>query len=533
MSISTVSAVADQSPVEAVRQSYRGSFQGVMPIIINSGLCGSGKTTRELERMATTPGRYVFVTDRIAPMEARIGKLISTAVKHGCYPEVVPVHSANALPRFGHRFVRQAVEHQIKCLNHKAHAILLVTHETLKTVDWSLIKGEWEITIDEAPAVLDSDTTCTSGAVAWWDANFILRPVGETGWSELVLDPNAVSIEQLASDDDLDDRVSLMRRVQQAPVYANVTKWDQTAPAGIRWTWFSVWCPLELSGFRQVKVLANHFRSTMTYHLLDRFYGDRIKWIDEATPDARVWKRREARIGYFLEDPKGGSTTHWSKPEGREQLRKVGAWLRENSPADHIMTTNRGYEDVLSLWEVPGSALSPKQAGSNDWVAYTCATMIYSSKATRNERPLLSKIGITYDEVRRAREFEDILQFVFRLSLRDHESDAPVDIRVYDSAQAEFLAEFLAATGYVDVSVWCITEAGIATQWRQKPGRQPLIETMDPQEYAEKAEADRKTKAQKQKEYRARLNAEKIARGEEVRRRGRPKGSRNKPKKAA
>lgn len=52
---------------------------------------------------------------------------------------------------------------------------------------------------------------------------------------------------------------------------------------------------------------------------------------------------------------------------------------------------------------------------------------------------------ITREDVRRDREFEDLIQIVFRSSLRKPESTETVTLNVYDSEQAEFIRDYFEA----------------------------------------------------------------------------------------
>lgn len=181
--------------------------------------------------------------------------------------------------------------------------------------------------------------------------------------------------------------------------------------------------------------------------------------------------------------------------------------------------------DVVGASRVPGCVLSPRQAGSNDWQHVHCVTSIYSSKPNGFERHLFETIGVSADEVRRAREYEDLLQFVFRSSIRDPNSSETVEVRVYDIAQAEFLARFFAddPNGYVDVTVYPITDAGVLTVQRPRSGRKTRPGNLS-------ADGRLLPKAVRQAAYRERLKAEKLAAGGgPPRPRGRPKASSSKP----
>lgn len=256
--------------IEAVSSADFGYMPGSkMPIWINSGRCGSGKTWKSLERLASRPIRAVFVTDRIEVMADRARLLADAGRRAGRKPVILTINSQSQSNLKGS--VRQQIETAGRELSAAVdHAIVLITHESMKAVDWSAFFGDWEIVIDEAPSMFSAGRLCTTGSRSFWSANFALQPVGTTGWSKLGLTADAVSPAALESDTFLNEVSAFRRRVKAGTVYASITDWDQTEVRA-EWSWISIWNPLELSGFSRVTILANQFESTMTSILIDRF----------------------------------------------------------------------------------------------------------------------------------------------------------------------------------------------------------------------------------------------------------------------
>lgn len=488
-------------------------------IYTEGGRCGSGKTTRALQRIARTPGKTIFVVDRIDVMAERVATIEAEAEKCGTNPTVVVIHADNPdkPSPYGMKFAVQRIEAEAGKLAAHRHAILIITHEAMMMVDWQQFGPEWEMIIDEAPSMFQFTPVRTPANVPFFLANYDLDPIGESGWAEVKAKHDGVTMRAVAADQNMRDWTVFHRRVLgRQGVYVNITDWWEMAPTEKVWSWFSMWCPGEVAHLRRVTILAHAFEQTMTARLLRRFFPD-VEFEDVTPPDGRTWKRRKVHIRYFTHGH-DGSTNYWKSEAGKTALAQVGAWLRANSPADQIVMCNHGLEATLG--PIPGDCLTPRQHGTNEWADRTCCTMIYSNKAQPEEYKLLSRLGITKAEVRRAREFEDLLQFAYRLALRQPDDERAIDIRVYDKRQADFLATFFAGTGYLDVTVSCITTAGIATMKRTPPGPPPKVLT--PEEEAAAVAKAKETDAERKRRQRAEARAIKIANGT-YRGRGRPR----------
>jgi hypothetical protein len=97
-----------------------------------------------------------------------------------------------------------------------------------------------------------------------------------------------------------------------------------------------------------------------------------------------------------------------------------------------------GNAEVLKLmeWRLPGESVKPKVAGQNRWRDLTTCALIYSSGETEDDRPLVDMFGLTEDQIRRAREDEDILQFVMRGALRKTDFEGVFHAYLYTEEQA-------------------------------------------------------------------------------------------------
>ena len=217
------------------------------------------------------------------------------------------------------------------------------------------------------------------------------------------------------------------------------------------------------------------------------------------------------------------------KPEDREKARAGKRCLA--AVCRHLEGVRglgywSGNEGVASYFEerVPGEQVRPKVAGSNLYRRHTSCALIYSSKARPEDTVLLDVFGLTREEVERAREREDIWQFVMRGAVREVRFGGTYTVHLYDVWQAEVLAAMLREEGIADdVAVEPVAAAGILDVQRPKPGpkegakAEASGKSFDEQQ-AERREADRLRKQRQREKQRTEKRAEGTLRG-----RGRPR----------
>ncbi len=171
-----------------------------------------------------------------------------------------------------------------------------------------------------------------------------------------------------------------------------------------------------------------------------------------------------------------------------------------------------------------GEQVRPKVAGSNLYRRHTSCGFIYSSKARPEDAVLLDVFGLAREEVERAREREDIWQFVMRGAVRRSEFDGTYTVHRYDLWQAEALAAMLREEGIAeDVVLEPVVEAGILDVDRPKPGPKEGAKAAASGKSFEEREAERReADRQRKQRQRERERAEKAAAGT-LRGRGRPR----------
>jgi hypothetical protein len=245
----------------------------------------------------------------------------------------------------------------------------------------------------------------------------------------------------------------------------NLTSWEQ-ASDGRRWWWCSVWDAARLKAFARVVILANSFEESLTYKLLCH---QGVELVPFAISDTREWMPRTILIRYFAQEHQAG-TGFWCNREdtsGAEALHRAFAWIECNSdPQDHFYSANLA---ALKPLDLPGLKLQPKVSGADEHKHLTCATFLYSAKPSKAEVQALELYGVTYNEVVRARQDEDLIQFFWRSSLRVPDDPRGCEFRVYDHAQAAFLKTFIEATGRpFTATLDYVAEAGV-DQFKPKP----------------------------------------------------------------
>jgi hypothetical protein len=172
--------------------------------------------------------------------------------------------------------------------------------------------------------------------------------------------------------------------------------------------------------------------------------------IARAHPTIRLW--------YFAEKHTG-TTQFWDEPEGLLCLNRICRYLMAIGGVGY-WSGNEVVRKYLMHW-FPGEMVSPKQAGTNSLIQHTSCAMLYSNKAQEADEAILEVFGLNKDDIRRAREVEDTIQFLMRGSIRRPDYGGGYDVYLYSLDQAEAVAEYLRANVSPFVSVEAVKEAGI------------------------------------------------------------------------
>jgi hypothetical protein len=181
-----------------------------------------------------------------------------------------------------------------------------------------------------------------------------------------------------------------------------------------------------------------------------------------------------------------------------------------------------GNDGVLDRFEisVSGAMLRPKQAGTNEYRHLTSCAFIYSNKAQQSDAPILDVFGLCKDEITRARQDEDLKQFVMRGAIRCPDFDGTYDIYVYDLAQADVVQAYLGENGFGHVTLIGLDQVGIMDVEPPKRGRRAEKRSLE--RVRECQDTRREKDRLRKQEARETQRTARAAAGE-LRKRGRPR----------
>jgi hypothetical protein len=220
-----------------------------------------------------------------------------------------------------------------------------------------------------------------------------------------------------------------------------------------------VWLPTSLGHFASRKVAGASYETSLGAVIAKRWLGTAIAFKPKPLQMHRQ-VHPKIRVHYFTQSHDGTSKL-WSEHVGRGFIVKLCDFLARHEPALGFWAGNEAVE-ILMDHRVHGGPIPPKVMGLNEYRDRTSCAFIFSSKRMPEDEPAQRLFGLTDDEIRRAREDEDIIQFVMRGAIRNREFDGDYDIYVYSKRQAETLVSQLSASG-VGQSVTLVPEpsAGI------------------------------------------------------------------------
>jgi hypothetical protein len=268
----------------------------------------------------------------------------------------------------------------------------------------------------------------------------------------------------------------------------------------VKWTWWSLFSLRQLEAFDSILILANGFMGSVGAKMLQA-WDDDIVWNVRCSNGTRELVHRKVAIRYF--SYRRSSLNFFESPTGQAHLASIGDHIRSNvDAARFIWSANDKARDALALPQA--SYLTPRQAGTDRFMHCTEAAMIYAAKPNQNVRAVLRAFGIDPACWVSTNEYETVLQFVTRTSLRDVASAAPVTIYVYDRDQADYLMEFLDRQPHVTAECEFI-DLNLQYPERSKGGRPREVLTFD--EAREKEKARNRARAEQQRIRRARAKA--------------------------
>lgn len=490
-----------------------------MDITILSGPPGCQKTHTMLREMLDTRNRYLLAAPRIDLIEEHADWLRTEAQNRGASFRVEVVHG-----RQGRSDVGRRIADACRTLSAEEHVALLITHEALLRLDLAPFvdaDSRWHARIDEFPDALASGIFRAPAAAQYLEQVYELAPSTAEGWWQVRLKPDAPAPNALMRDTHLSGLVAFDKRARSAigGVLVNVGDWRDATLKGRTVKWYSAWTPALLKDFDSVALAGANFWSSLCGLASQRLDENRVSYQERRLAADRSRGKPSVLIRYFAREHVG-STAWWADGDGKRCLNRV---IR------HLMAeTDLGFYSGNSLvmeyaagWLDHAEAVAPKQAGTNSLIHHTSCAFIYSNKAQDADAPIREALGFTTADIQRARETEDLIQFVMRGAIRDPAFSGVYRVYLYDEAQALVLRDYLLATGVTDdVRAEAVEEAGILDQIRPEASGKRVAQAAD-QTFEERERERRAADAERKRRKRAADKEARLAEGT-YRGRGRP-----------
>ena len=493
-----------------------------MQVALISGPPGCQKTRTMLRGMLDQPARYLLAAPRTALLDEHADSLKKEVSARRIPIRIEVVHADQGRPD-----VPRRIADACQSLAQDAHAILLITHEALRSIDLKPFvetESPWHARVDEIPDALASGTFKAPASAQYLGQVYDLASTDAVGWWRATLKPDAPAPSALMADTHLRDLVAFDKRArshQGGGVLVNVGDWRDATLKGRNVQWYSAWTPAALDGFASVEFAGANFPTSLCGLASQRLDGDRVSYVEQRLGAGQRESKPTVVLRYFTHGH-ASSTTWWADGPGKQHL---------NSVLRHLMTVhdlgyysgNECVRNYFEGWLSHAEAVRPKQAGTNSLIRHLSCAFIYSNKAQTADEPIRIALGFTADEIKRARETEDVVQFAMRGAVRDPKFTGTYTVYVYDRDQVDALGCYLRANGVADdVRIEGVEEAGILDARRPASGnaRKAALEA-EGGSYAGREQARRASDAERKRRKRAEMRAVQEASGT-LRKRGRP-----------
>lgn len=445
----------------------------------------------------------MFALERLNSID-ELAARISAVADPDCDVSIHKIKSTGDLRGYS---VRQEVEALPSRYEHGGHVIVLCTHAALLMSDLRGFVG-WHVVIDEVPNVLVMQEVCSKLDVSFFRTNYALSDI-DGKWSRVSLTEAGRLIDgsDLQQDDShrhlrlFHQRVADSERGERA-VICNLRRWQDMEEPHVQWTWWSLFSVRQLEAFESVLFLGNGFMETVSAKMMQRWDSDVI-WKSRSTTGDRPLVSRCVTIHYFSPERRS-SKSFFGSDKGQRHLEAIGLRIATEMPLGRfIWSSNEVAAPPLRQHLRDSARLSPRQAGSDKWMHCTHAAMLYAAKPSPNVRAILEALGVEGEEWIATNEWETILQFVTRTSIRDVTSAEAAVVYVYDKAQAEYLLRFFDTQTHIQAEAEFV-DLGLDFS-EEKPG--PKVRSLTPEEAALRASERRRKKAEYERSRRARLKA--------------------------
>jgi hypothetical protein len=474
-----------------------------------TGLPGCGKSYEMRQEAINKRGLYLFVYSSIDLIKEQKSAFEDDDAKSVL--RVVEAHSEapgsgsvqNRLERHQAYFEANGVD----------HAVVLMTHEGLMGTDLSAF-SDWHVRIDEAPNTIQSGVVSAPASAALLKQMFRVEPVGSHGWGRLRPLTTSSGWRARAADDLLGPLAEMLKQADRDHgIFVDTLELKDS------FGWCSIWPLASVAHCKSVKIAGASYPISLGAIVAKRWEGVTFR----PQPILRPWAKQPiVRIHYFTQSHEG-STTFWKKRRGGGFIAKIADFLAAKEPTLGFWSANDEVKRLLDH-RLSGKPISAKSAGLNVYDDETSCALIYSSKVLPGDKPAQALFDITDGEILRAREEEDILQFVMRGAIRRRDFDGDYDIYLYSKRQAELVAQKLMRSG-IGKSVSLVPEPGAGIMDAHPQPMKAIRQAIASEKKSESRAAYKEREALRKQKSRA-LKA--LAEGRAPGQVGRAKGSKDK-----
>jgi hypothetical protein len=462
--------------------------------------------------MLSSPGRWLLALPRTNLIDEQAAALTVKALKARLPLTVKAIHSAQTNKKGK---VARRIHDALTDPSSSANNIVLITHEALLDLDPVLLRG-WGVAVDEVPEGSVISGTIKAG-IGWTTLSRLYRliPVAEGSiWHRVVPrdDVDLPTTGAIINDDKTLIPFHKAALSRSRAIYVNVPSWDEAKGSKRTIRWYSCWTPEGLlENAASVTFAGAGVFSSLVYRAAQQAPSGPIPFevIDISALSPRT-ARPTVVIHYYTLH--AGSTSWWETAEGSCCLVAISRYL-ENNRFDGYWSGN----DVVRPYfrhRLKGVECQPKVAGTNSLRHHTACMFIFSSKVQSEDDAILEVLGLDPDDIRRAREDEDLIQFVHRGILRNGDFGGTYDIHLYSRDQAERLRDYLVENEITDdVRLIGVDSAGIMEVERPEPKDRSRKAATDPQAVRARAEVKRQKACERSQRNRDRDKAAKIANG--------------------
>ena len=458
-----------------------------MKVEVLTGPQGGGKSETMRREAIATKGLYLFaspITDLIDEQSADF------------FRDHPSLHTVKVYSRSGTGPTARRLTDERKKIEDSGieHAVIITTHATLMDHGLEGFDG-WHARIDEAPAATQAgrfNISLMNRRDLEDRFELITRPGDE--WSVVRSKLQKPNFQKVAGDVAASQIAEFFKQAGQPDrVFVKAQSWDQTDD--IRW--FSMWTPLSLRHFSSVQIAGSSYTKSIGYLTAKALYADILHATEREIAPPRT-KQPAITIHYFTRGHEG-TTTYWKSHEGLRTLAPVEDYLVANLPADAFWSGN-GIVETVMFGRMKATFINPLVAGLNKHRGATACAMIFSSKATDEDQPLMDVFDLSKEDIRRAREDEAIAQFVMRGAIRNLDSGGAYNIYLYSEKQADLLRDRLLGIGFTTVALSPLDGVGIMDVARAAGSQvEPTDEEKEAKE-AKRREEDAERKRNKRAE---------------------------------